>query len=637
MRNNLSQRERGACGLAALADMRHGGSHALLQRALETLDAMSHRGAQVHDEFGGVTGDGSGILADLPHAIFAQWLAERGRPLAPGDYAVASLFLPRETAAESQAIIEETLASEGIPVIGWREVPVDEGVPGKRARETQPLLAHLFVARPASCPAGHGWERVVYFARLACERQLTLAEYRGYFASFSSRTIVFKGMLTPAQLPQFYLDLRDPHYSTRVAVVHTRFSTNTTPTWERAQPVRRLCHNGELNTLQGNIHWMNAREARLPEALRPVMDTSGSDSAMLDNSLELLVLGPEERRSLPRALAMLMPPAWEHDDALPAEQRAFYAHNAAIQEPWDGPAGICFTDGLVVGATLDRNGLRPLRYDVTHDGWLIVASEAGAAGLTPREIAHHGRLAPGEMIAADVEEGYWLTNEALKGRLAGLTIPTAPLAFLADLPAVAAPEEAGDLPRLQGAFGYTAEEVQVVLKPMAREGKEAIGSMGDDTPHAAFSEKPRPLAHYFKQRFAEVTNPAIDPLRERLMMSLRCHLGPMADPLHANQPLRRIVLESPLLSPAQLAQIEAGPLAVVRLDATFAVADTLEQGLRAFFQAAEQAIAAGRGGTAPQRPRHQRGTPSPSLPASGQWPAPPPAAARAARPYLPDR
>ncbi|MDQ4076415.1 MAG: glutamate synthase large subunit, partial [Chloroflexota bacterium] len=419
-----------------------------------------------------------------------------------------------------------------------------------------------------------------------------------YFASFSSRTVVYKGMLTPAQLPEFYLDLCDPRYTTRVAVVHNRFSTNTTPTWERAQPLRRICHNGEINTLQGNIHWMRAREALLPEALRPVIDTRGSDSAMLDNALELLVLGSEERRSLPRALTMLMPPAWEENEGLPSQERAFYAHNATMQEPWDGPAGVCFTDGLVLGATLDRNGLRPLRYDVTHNGWLIIASEAGAAGLEPHEIAHHGRLGPGQMIAADVEEGYWVANDALKERLATLTIFEEPPYVAVGSKHVDEREARGwelaeqseTLKRLQGAFGYTSEELQVVLKPMVRDAKEAIGSMGDDTPHAVYSEKPRPLAHYFKQRFAEVTNPAIDPLRERLMMSLRCHLGPLPNPLDPTSAADRIVLASPLVSPAQLNEIRETGLRVVHLDATFHMDERLETGVKALFQAAEAAI-----------------------------------------------
>ncbi|HEX8684643.1 MAG TPA: glutamate synthase large subunit, partial [Ardenticatenaceae bacterium] len=600
-----NQVERDACGVAALGDLRQRRSHALLERALLTLANLSHRGASVKDEFGGETGDGCGILAEIPHGVFAPWLAERGQEVEAGDYAVATLFLPRQMAAEAQSIIEECLCSMGIPVVGWREVPVDERVPGKRARDSQPLLAHLFVLRPQVCPPGHAWERLVYMARKACERALEVAGFPGYFASFSSRTIVYKGMLTPAQLPQFYLDLRDPRYTTRVAVTHTRFSTNTTPTWERAQPFRRLCHNGEINTLQGNVFWTRAREPLLPEALRPVLDEAGSDSAMLDSALELLVLGPEvaARRSMPRALTMLMPPAWEHDEQLPDEQKALYAYNAMLQEPWDGPAGVCFTDGLVVGATLDRNGLRPLRYDVTRDGWLVIASEAGAAQFDFGEIAYHGRLGPGEMVAADVEEGYWLDNDALKSRLAGPKryVEAAPQVFEVGSKYCDEGRRTKDerhsvgteLTQLQAAFGYTSEELQVVLKPMAWDASEAIGSMGDDTPHAVLSLKPRPLAHYFKQRFAEVTNPPIDPLRERDMMSLRCHLGPLPDPLAPDPTFRRIVLASPFLSPAQLATIETGPLRSARLDATFAVDESLESGLNKLFAAAEAAIEQG--------------------------------------------
>jgi hypothetical protein len=306
---------------------------------------------------------------------------------------------------------------------------------------------------------------------------------------------------------------------------------------------------------------------------------------------------------MPRALTMLMPPAWEHDEQLPDEQKALYAYNAMLQEPWDGPAGVCFTDGLVVGATLDRNGLRPLRYDVTRDGWLVIASEAGAAQFDFGEIAHHGRLGPGEMVAADVEEGYWLDNDALKSRLAGPKryAEAAPQVFpvgskYCDEGRRTKDERhsvGAELTQLQAAFGYTSEELQVILKPMAWDASEAIGSMGDDTPHAVLSLKPRPLAHYFKQRFAEVTNPPIDPLRERDMMSLRCHLGPLPDPLATDPSFRRIVLASPFLSPAQLSGVEAGPLRSARLDATFAAEESLESGLNKLFAAAEAAIGQG--------------------------------------------
>jgi glutamate synthase (ferredoxin) len=593
-------RERDACGVAALADFRAGGSHALLERALATLINLSHRSATIRDEFGGETGDGAGILTEVPYALFAPWLAERGWQGEAGDYAVASLFLPRDMAAESQSIIEETLATVSIPVIGWREVPIDESIPGKRAQESQPLLAHLFVARPAGCPRGEAWERLCYIARKAAERRLAMIGYRGYFASFSPRTIVYKGMVTPAQLPRFYFDLTDPRYSTRVALTHARFSTNTTPTWERAQPYRRLCHNGEINTLQGNIAWMQAREALLPETSLPVLDLSGTDSAMLDNALEMLLLGGKGKTHpwLPHAMTMLMPPAWENDIELAEEQRRYHGSLAAIQEPWDGPAGLCFSDGRIVGATLDRNGLRPLRYDVTHEGWLIIASEAGAAHLHPREIAYHGRLGPGEMVIADVEGGYWLTNHALRTRLAReftpvASVPTVATGMKADPGDTTPARDEETLTRQQATFGYTSEELQVILKVMAWDGTEAIGSMGDDTPNAILSQRVRPLAHYFKQRFAEVTNPAIDPLREREMMTLRTHLGPLPDPLQYPPLLRRVVLESPLLSIAQLSALEQGYLRSARLDATFGMESTLEEGLDNLLAEAEQTIGKG--------------------------------------------
>lgn len=563
--------EHDACGVGGVAALRGAASRAVVTQALTVLENLHHRGATLGDD---TTGDGAGILLQIPHAIFADWLHRRraDRYAQPGDYAVAVCFLPYTTSAESGSVIEQAVRAAGLPTIGWREIPTDQAILGYEARATMPALAQLIVGRPAALDAAE-FERACYRARKAAESALVEAELRGYLASFSSRTIVYKGMLTGRQLGRFFLDLHDHRCASQVAVTHTRFSTNTFPSWERAQPFRLLCHNGEINTLQGNVNWIKAREAGLPPALWPVIDEQGSDSAMLDNLLDLLVYGG---RDLRHAVAMLVPEAWEGNPLLPAAVRAFYEYHAALIEPWDGPAGLCFTDGQILGAALDRNGLRPLRYNLTAAGLLVIASEAGADSLDPSEIVEHGRLGPGEMLAADVRDGtlwrnhtlkHWLAERKPYSRLSGeCRVLTQPL----EAQSSKLITHHSSLTALQRAFGYTSEELQVVLKPMVWEGHEPIGSMGDDTPHAILSELPRPLAHYFKQRFAEVTNPPIDPLRETSFMSLRVHLGPWPALLESEPRVDRLVLESPFITPAMLTTIEAHRPGF-RLDATFPV------------------------------------------------------------------
>ncbi len=591
--------EHDACGIAVLAQTKGGRSHEIVERALRALVNMTHRGAIAAD---GVTGDGAGILMQLPLEVLAPFVRDHGHEPELGAVAVAQCFLPPQAVEQAKAVIESAVREKGLVVLGWREVPINEDVLGEEARKSRPAIWQLVVARPAGM-GPQAFEQACYRARKAAEHALhrTPGVTETYIASFSSRTIVYKGMVQPAHLGAFYQDLQDPACRSAVAVVHTRFSTNTFPSWARAQPFRMLCHNGEINTLQGNINWMRAREVDLPPELCPVIDERGSDSAMVDNVVEMLVHGGRDIRHV---LLMLFSDAWENHPDLDEEIRAFYAYHEALIEPWDGPAGVCFTDGRVAGARLDRNGLRPLRYDVTRDGLLVVASEAGAAELDPSEIVEHGRVGAGEMIAADVVEGYIQHNGELKRHFARHKPYTVMVERLQRLRTPPVPNaerrlESRALHAQQIAFGYTSEEIQVLLKPMVWEGKEPIGSMGDDTPHAVFSRLPRPLFHYFKQRFAEVTNPPIDPIRERSVLSLRVHLGSMPPLLEAAPDVSgRLVLESPFITEPQLREIEElgardARFRAQRLDTTFPANEGpagLEKAVQALRETAAKAV-----------------------------------------------
>nr|WP_290666211.1 glutamate synthase large subunit [Ardenticatena sp.] len=563
-----------ACGVAVLAETRRGATRELVERALRTLENLTHRGAVNAD---GRTADGAGILMQLPADLFAAWLADHNVPAAPGTFAVANCFLPHDD-TRADAWLEEAARAAGLAVVGWRETPVNLEALGDLARATCPRLRQLIVARPEGWSA-EAFEQACYRARKVAEGRWREAGVEAYVASFSSRTIVYKGMVLPEDLPAFYLDLSNPLCRSAVAVVHTRFSTNTQPAWARAQPMRLLCHNGEINTLQGNINWMKAREVDIPAEETPVIDESGSDSAMLDNVAELLV---RHGRDIREALLMMLSDAWENHPHMPESVRAFYAVHAALMEPWDGPAAVCFTDGRIAGARLDRNGLRPMRYDITRDGLLVVASEAGAAELDPADVIEHGRLGPGEMIAADVELGLIERNDALKARIAAdvRAAESARTLHVQETPHRAPPvPDADTLTRQQAVFGYTSEEIQVIITPMVWHAKEPIGAMGDDTPHAVLSDLPRPLFHYFRQRFAEVTNPPIDHLRERAMFSLRVHLGALLPILERHTDVSsRLVLTSPFLTPEDIERVLAlgGTNAAFRtavLDTTFPIAD----------------------------------------------------------------
>ncbi|HEX5690695.1 MAG TPA: glutamate synthase central domain-containing protein, partial [Roseiflexaceae bacterium] len=630
--------EHDACGIGFVAQLSGVPSHDILDMAVTAVGNMAHRGGVGAD---GKSGDGAGVLTQIPRAFFARELALREINFPVDDLALGMLFLPRDSQQRALArqLVERGLSQYGLATLAWRVVPFDEAALGERAREMRPAIEQVFVGQMAPGTPDE-YERALYLARRAIEAAARDQAISGFaIPSLSSRTLVYKGLLVAPMLPRFYPDLRDPLYETAIAVYHQRYSTNTFPTWELAQPFRMLSHNGEINTIDGNTTWMRAREAEwrrdeqlssdaaLSQALKsgggalaaqavragPLINMQGSDSAKLDNTLELLVLGGRDIR---QALTMLVPEAWERVPDMDPDWRAFYQYHAGLMEPWDGPAALAFCDGQVVGLALDRNGLRPARYLQTDDGLVICGSEVGAVAVDESRITHKGKVGPGQMIAVDLRTGKFEENAAIKTRLAARQPYTAWLkqemqvlspASAAQLidpnhPESLASREAKSalLGELQHAFGYTAEELAVILRPMLRDGQEPVGSMGDDTPASVFSERTRPLYGYFKQRFAEVTNPPIDPLREELVMSLSFALGRRGNlleelPNHAHL----LRLSSPLLTDEHMATIRSlrdPAFASATLPALFRASSGAE-GMRAALdklcQKAEQAVADG--------------------------------------------
>jgi len=562
--------ERDACGVGFVADVHGRAHHLILSLALTAVASMRHRGAVAAD---GKTGDGAGVLTQIPYRLLRR---EMSLPASDTDIALGMLFLPQDAGRVGQAktIIARAIDRVGLGLIGWREVPVDPEALGEYARATRPQIAQVVLARPAGL-GDHAFDRLLYRCRRTIEQDAASAALDVYIPSFSRRTVVYKGLFASPQLSRFYRDLVDPAYETGLAVFHQRYSTNTFPSWRLAQPFRAIAHNGEINTLQGNIIWTRAREAHLPPEFVPLLQEGGSDSAMLDNVVELLTVSG---RDLAHALLMLVPPAWEGDVEMDEEVRAFFAYHACLTEPWDGPAALAFSDGTVVGAALDRNGFRPARFCRTTDGLVIMASEAGVIDVPPGQVAEFGRLGPGQMLLVDTAHGIVRRDGEVKRDHAARH----PYGEWVRRHIVPLPEElppghppAGASPTLQRAFGYTLEDVAHILRAMAEEGKDPVFSMGDDTPPAVLSRQPRLLYSYFRQRFAQVTNPPIDPLRERLVMSLASHLGPapaFLDP--APSGAEEIVrLPSPILAPGQVRWLaEQGPLPVHRLPALFDVA-----------------------------------------------------------------
>jgi glutamate synthase (NADPH/NADH) large chain len=594
--------ERDACGVGFVAHIRGEKSRAIVEQALEVLLRMSHRGACGCDP---ETGDGAGILVQLPHRFFKRVGLALGLDMPRRRrYAVGQLFLPPDRAQREacERILEEIVVAEGQKVIGWRDVPIDERQLGRVARAVLPVMRQVYVARRRLPPSA--FERKLYVIRKLVENRVRKegVDPQGFFhvASMSAETIVYKGLLLPRQLPNFYHDLRDEDMVSALALVHSRFSTNTFPTWDLAQPFRYIAHNGEINTLRGNANWNQARRSLLQSAkfggsldrLFPIITPGGSDSAAFDNMLELLQLGG---RSLPHAMMMMIPEAWEKHADMPQERRDFYRYAATLMEPWDGPAAIAFTDGHLIGATLDRNGLRPARYLITEDDRVILASETGVIDVPPEQVRMKGRLQPGRMFVVDTTEGRIISDDEIKREIAArwpygrwlaknvydLEAARAPAAdhLLPPLPEVAPPPAvSGDeLNRLQRAFGYSEEDVRLIVGPMATDGKEPVGSMGTDTPLAVLSEHAPTLYNYFHQLFAQVTNPPIDPIREALVMSVETTIGPDGNTFEETpEQCHRLRLSGPILGNEKLAMIAAideGVFEAKRLSLLWDVAD----------------------------------------------------------------
>jgi glutamate synthase (NADPH/NADH) large chain len=556
--------EHDACGVAFVVDVRGRRSHAMVERGLTALRNLDHRGASGSDPD---TGDGAGMLVQVPDAFLREVVPF---PLPPaGQYAVGTCFLPLETGARDNAVreIAKIVRQEGLSTLGWREVPTDNSSVGAAAREVEPRMRQLFLGVGSETSGdGASGDLLALERRAFCVRKRIEREVGVYMASLSARTLVYKGMLTTNQLSEYFPDLTDPRFTSAIALVHSRFSTNTFPSWPLAHPYRYVAHNGEINTVRGNRNWMAARESLLRsglipgelERLFPICSEGASDSASFDEVLELLHLGG---RSLPHAVLMMIPEAWENHAEMEPARRAFYEFHASLMEPWDGPASIAFTDGTVIGAVLDRNGLRPSRYWVTADGLVVMASEVGVLDIPPDEVVAKGRLQPGRMFLVDTAQGRIVDDTELKTMLA-LERPYsewlhAGIINLADLPEREhIVYSHASVLRRQQVFGYTEEELRILVAPMARAGAEPIGSMGTDTPVAVLSERPRLIFDYFTQLFAQVTNPPLDAIREELVTSLRGTIGPghnLLDPGPAS--CRQVSVPFPVITNDELAKL----------------------------------------------------------------------------------
>ena len=545
--------EHDACGVALVARLDNQATREVVDKALMALENLEHRGATGADS---KSGDGAGILTQMPDAFLRE---EVDFDLPPaGTYGVAMCFLPTNPAVRTkiEALLELNVRVEGQEVLGWRDLPLDEEQVGSTANRTRPCMRQLFVGAKDECVTDQdAFERKLYVIRRICE---LASGPEFYVSSFSSRTIVYKGMLIPDQVRGFFLDLQDPRFASAMCLVHSRFSTNTFPSWELAHPFRVIAHNGEINTLMGNVNWMRARESELASELfgrdldkvMPIVRPGGSDSATFDNVLELLMLAG---RSLPHAVMMMIPEAYADRDDLPEDLVGFYAYHACLMEPWDGPAAVAFTDGRVVGATLDRNGLRPGRWLETHDGHVILGSEAGLLNITPPEVKRLGRLQPGKLFLVDLEKGRIVADDEVKREVAsqqpyGEWVSRNTVHF-DDLEPAHVTMTGVEPTRLrQLAFGYTQEDLRVLIAPMAAKGEEPLGSMGNDAALAVLSDRRPPLYSYFKQLFAQVTNPPIDPIRESIVMSLGTGVGSEQNllsetPEHAHQ----LVMSQPIL------------------------------------------------------------------------------------------
>ncbi len=561
--------EKDACGIGFVVNIKGQKSHAIVRQGLQVLENLYHRGAQGCDP---CTGDGAGILLQIPHDFLKRAAADvRVKLPNAGEYGVGMVFLPPDSGQRRQCetLFERVVEEEGVRLLGWRDVPVKSDAIGPVARRTEPAIRQIFLARDILNEAQ--FERKLYVIRKRVEKAVRESALEGrhyfYIPSLSGNTIVYKGLLLPHQIPLYYQDLSDASFTSALALIHSRFSTNTFPTWPLAHPYRYICHNGEINTLKGNVNWMRARQGRLQSELFgedlaklfPIVYEDQSDSACLDNALEFLVMGG---RSLPHAMMMLIPEPWVSNPHMDLERRGFYEYHASMQEPWDGPAAVCFTDGKLIGATLDRNGLRPCRYQVTSDDLVVLASEAGVLPAEPKDIRQKGRLQPGRMFLVDTVQGRIIDDEDIKADIvrrqpyrSWVTQYRVSLDELPEPMNVPQPDHP-TLRQRQQAFGYTVEELKMVITPMAVNGEEPVSSMGTDTPLAVLSDRPQLLFKYFKQLFAQVTNPPIDPIREELVMSLVTNIGPKPNLLgETPEACRRIRVKQPILTNGDLTKI----------------------------------------------------------------------------------
>lgn len=566
------QFEHDACGVGFVVQMKGLASHDIVQQGLQILCNLEHRGA-CGSEIN--TGDGAGILVQLPHRFLRKVAAAEGIELPePGQYGSGLIFTSpdAEIRTESRRRFESVAAQMGQKVLGWRDVPTDHSTLGATAQASEPFMQQVFIERSADLEDDLAFERKLYVIRKLAHNAIAKSGHDTYWypASLSCRTMVYKGMLTPPQVREFFLDLSDADFESALALVHSRFSTNTFPSWARSHPYRYIAHNGEINTLRGNINWMLARQSMFESELfgddmakvKPVINVDGSDSTIFDNALELLVLAG---RSLPHAVMMMVPEPWTGHESMDDASKAFYEYHACLMEPWDGPASVAFTDGSMIGAVLDRNGLRPSRYYVTKDDRVIMASEAGVLPVEPEQVLEKGRLQPGRMFLVDMTAGRIVGDEEVKSDIIHahpyrqwLDQYQLTLASLSAGKAEPSRTGGGTLRQRQMAFGYTFEELRMLLTPMAQNGVEAIGSMGTDTPLAVLSDKPKLLYDYFQQLFAQVTNPPIDSIREAIITSAVTTLGSERNLLKPEpESCRLIQLETPVLSNGELAKLQA--------------------------------------------------------------------------------
>ncbi|MGK7345190.1 MAG: glutamate synthase large subunit [Candidatus Nitrospinota bacterium M3_3B_026] len=566
--------EHDACGVGFIADLNAGKSHWIVERGLEILRNLEHRGAVGAEKN---SGDGAGIQTQLPHEFFLKEAARIGMSLpGPGDYGVGMVFLPRDNSKieKIKSLFERASKELGQEVIGWRAVPTDNSNIGESVKKVEPAIEQVIIKRGGDAKDQAAFERKLYVIRKYATRLIHESglddEKHFYVPSLSCGTITYKGMLTAPQLAEYYPDLSDESFTSALALAHSRFSTNTFPSWPLAQPFRYLAHNGEINTLRGNINWMRARESLFEselftdeeiKKLLPIIDEGRSDSAIIDNAVELLALAG---RQLPHVMMTLIPEAWENDHEMSEAKKAFYEYHGTLMEPWDGPASIAFTDGHVIGATLDRNGLRPSRYLLTHDNIVVMASEAGVIDVAPENVKLKGRLQPGRMFVASLDENRIIPDEEIKERMcSGKPYAKWLAAGKIELSSLKAPKrivqpDHGAMIQRQKLFGYTKEDLRILLAPMANDGKEPIGSMGSDTPLAVLSDKAHPLFNYFYQLFAQVTNPPIDSIREESVMSLVTFVGPQKNLLSETPESCRVIeLPHPVLTEEEVEKLRA--------------------------------------------------------------------------------